>query len=1064
MKGLFKQKRVWIPAVVLLLVLLYAAGGFLLAPHLLRNGLIKGIHDQFGLDARVGEVRINPFLLQLDVRNFTLPDHDGTPLLGFARLFVDFGVASLWHRAYVFKDIDIEGPFANAKIARNGRLNFDALKPRVPPDEGKPPRPAAPADQGSALPRIEIAAFRLDRGAASFQDLSRADPIDLHLDPIAFELHDFSTGSEGGRFTFSGTSRNEEHLEWHGHFALQPLSSDGEFRITGLKAHGLWEYVKHQVAFVVPSGSIDLGGSYRFLMRDQPDFEARLSGLDLTGLSLGPTEAEADWLRLSRLSVGPVQLSLIRRSVSVDSLLLDGLKVRAWVEPDHSLNWQRLAHRPANPGASTEPVAASLASREQHPGGIDASPAAPEAEKLSSSDSIPWKISLKRFSVKDASLDLQDRSLKPVVDLAVAPLNASVSNISQDLGRPLEVKLEARINRSSRLSLAGSVVPSPLKADTEIELTALPLEIAQPYLAQRTALVLRSGDLGVKGHVQVQMPAAGGSKPAPLALAFKGDVSVDHLHAVDRQRDEDLLKWFRVQARGINASLGPDRLDIDRVILAKPYVRVAIAPDRTLNVTRALAEPGGAPPATAPEDRIADDAAATQPAAAASTPVVKPARAAHVSRRANAGKPVLAQAPRPVAPPAQASMPILIRKVIVQDGTLNFSDQSLTPNFAASINALDGSIEGLSSRPGTRAKIDLKGQVDRFSPVTIQGEANVLGPLYTDIAMDFRNMELTTFNPYSGKFAGYDIAKGKLTTELTYRIDGRKLEAGHHIIIDQLEFGPKTDSKDAVSLPIKLAVALLKDRNGVIDLDVPVTGSLDDPHFRLGPVIWKVVRNLLVKIVTAPFALLGKLFGGGPDLQFVDFPAGLPTLDEAAQNHIRSVAKALAERPQLKIAVPLATVTALDRPALVQARYQSLLLEQQRQEMPRPKAGEAQTPPGFDTLAPKQQLALLSAAYRKLTGSAPRFPEPASPEGGEQSRKQAREQQLEQDIAFVHEGLLKAIQVPDQELSDLAKARAAAIQQILLGGKQIDPARVFLVVNDKAAAQDKLVRLELTLQ
>ena len=187
MRGLFKQKRVWIPAVLALLVLLYAAGGFLLAPHLLRNGLIKGIHDQFGLDARVGEIRINPFLLQLDVRDFVLPDHDGTPLLGFARLFVDFEVSSLWHRAYVFKDIDIEGPFANAKIARNGRLNFDALKPRVPHDEGKAPPPAAPASQGSALPRIEIASFRLDRGAASFQDLSRADPIDLHVDPIAFE-------------------------------------------------------------------------------------------------------------------------------------------------------------------------------------------------------------------------------------------------------------------------------------------------------------------------------------------------------------------------------------------------------------------------------------------------------------------------------------------------------------------------------------------------------------------------------------------------------------------------------------------------------------------------------------------------------------------------------------------------------------------------------------------------------------------------------------------------------------------------------------------------------------
>lgn len=1027
MMRLFRQKRIWIPAVALLLILLYAAGGFLLAPHLLRNGLIKGIHEQFGLDARVGEIHINPFLLQLDARDFALPDRDGTPLLGFARLFVDFEVSSLWHRAYVFKDIALEGPFANARIARNGRLNFDVLKPR---------KPEAPAKKDSALPRIEIAAFRLDRGAASFQDLSRTDPIDLHIDPIAFELHDFSTGSEGGRFTFSGTSRNDERLEWRGHFALQPLSSDGEFRITGLKAHGLWEYVKHQVAFVVPSGSIDLGGSYRFLMRDRPELEARLTGLDLTDLSVGPMQGEADWLRLPHLAVGPVQLSLARRSVNVDSLLLDGMKVRAWREPDHSINWQHLLRRP-----TSTPVAA---------GGTGAVQVAADDHKTPDVKSISWSVFLKQLSVKNANLDLQDRSVHPAVDLAVAPLSLTIANISQDLGRPLAVKLEGRINRSARLALTGDVVPSPLKAEADVDLDALPMQIAQTYLAQHTALLLRSGDLDVKGHVQAQMPADG-TKPAPLALTFKGDVSVDHLHTVDSQRDEDLLKWDRVQVRGIDFKLAPDRLDIDRVILEKPYARVAIAPDRTLNVTRALAAPGGTTPA--------------EPAAAPAQPVVKRARASHISRRANAGKPVLAQAPHSAAPPAQATMPIAIRRIIVQDGTLNFSDQSLTPNFAASINALDGSIAGLSSRPGTRAKIDLKGQVDRYSPVTIQGEANVLGPLYTDIAMNFRNMELTTFNPYSGKFAGYDIAKGKLTTELTYKIDGRKLDAGHHIIIDQLEFGAKTDSKDAVSLPIKLAVALLKDRNGVIDLDVPVTGSLDDPHFRLGPVIWKVVRNLLVKIVTAPFALLGKLIGGGPDLQYVDFPAGVATLDEAARNRIRSVAKALAERPQLKIAVPLAGVAGLDRPALVQARYRSLLLDQQRQEMPRSKAAETEVPPGFDTLAPKQQLALLSAAYRKLTGSAPRIPETANPEGAQKlSRKEAREQRLEQDIAFVHDELLKAIQVPDQELSDLARARATAIQQILLTGTQVDPARVFLVVNNKATAKDKSVRLELTLQ
>ena len=179
---------------------------------------------------------------------------------------------------------------------------------------------------------------------------------------------------------------------------------------------------------------------------------------------------------------------------------------------------------------------------------------------------------------------------------------------------------------------------------------------------------------------------------------------------------------------------------------------------------------------------------------------------------------------------------------------------------------------------------------------------------YTDISMSFDNIELTTFNPYSGKFAGYNIAQGKLSTSMQYHVENRQLAAKHHVEIDQLEFGDATESKQAVPLPIKLAVSLLKDRNGVIDLSLPVTGSLDDPKFRLGPIIWKVFVNILVKAVTAPFALLGSLFGGGPDLQFIDFRPGAATLEASQEDKVKAIVKALQGRPQLKIEVPIAAV------------------------------------------------------------------------------------------------------------------------------------------------------------
>jgi hypothetical protein len=275
-------------------------------------------------------------------------------------------------------------------------------------------------------------------------------------------------------------------------------------------------------------------------------------------------------------------------------------------------------------------------------------------------------------------------------------------------------------------------------------------------------------------------------------------------------------------------------------------------------------------------------------------------------------------------------MPMAIKKIVLHGSQANFADLSVQPNFATGIQKIEGTVSGLSSKPNSRAKVDIHGAVDEFSPVAITGEVNVLSAaLYTDLSLSFRNMELSTFNPYSGKFAGYNITKGKLTTELHYKVDGRKLDAQHHITVDQLEFGDKTASKDAVSLPVKLAVALLKDRNGVIDLDIPITGTLDDPKFRLGPIIWKVLVNILEKAVTAPFALLGSLFGGGPDLQFVDFRPGAALLDTAATEKGRAMVKALSERPQLKIEIPIAWVSELDRPALAEAQFMAQVRDMQ---------------------------------------------------------------------------------------------------------------------------------------
>jgi hypothetical protein len=411
--------------------------------------------------------------------------------------------------------------------------------------------------------------------------------------------------------------------------------------------------------------------------------------------------------------------------------------------------------------------------------------------------------------------------------------------------------------------------------------------------------------------------------------------------------------------------------------------------------------------------------------------------------------------PAPAGAPATAPMPMVIKKTVFHAGQVNFSDLTVQPNFSAGIQNMEGTVLGLSSKVDSRAKVDIHGGVDAFSPVAITGELNVLSStLYTDVAMSFRNMELSTFNPYSGKFAGYNITKGKLTTDMHYKVQGRKLDAQHHITVDQLEFGEKTASKDAVSLPIKLAVALLKDRDGVINLDLPVTGSLDDPTFRLAPIIWKVFVGLLEKAVTAPFKLLGALFGGGPDLQFIDFRPGSADLDTAAADKVRTVVKALNERPQLKIEVPIAWVDELDRAALVEAQFLKQVREAQSSKASRKSTAAA---PEFAQLDPAAKVDILTQLYAKNLGGEPKFPETVT-------SLKAKPELAAAQAEFLSQELHRHMAIAEGDLTALGQQRAEAVQHALLTDTQLDPARVFLAVSDKAKNEDGKVRLELSLK
>jgi hypothetical protein len=568
-----------------------------------------------------------------------------------------------------------------------------------------------------------------------------------------------------------------------------------------------------------------------------------------------------------------------------------------------------------------------------------------------------------------------------------------------------------------------------------VDLKEFDLPTLQPYVAQQTDMTIYRGRLGT----QLQVAYAATPPKGQPRLKLSGGIQLTDLATRDNPTGSDFITWKALQITGLRYQLAPDSLEIDQVRALGAYGRVIIGANGGMNVSEVLRPAGSPPPAPTP---------VTAPAAKSAKSAKSPKSAKVAARQTVADQPGAAQ---PASGPP--GMPIRIKRVEILDGAADFTDHSVEPNFSAAILGLHGSIVGLSSDPASRAQVTLDGSVDRYAPVSIKGQLSPFAPMaYTDLALGFHNIELTTFNPYSGKFAGYSIAQGKLSTDLHYHIENRKLDASHHVVIDQLVFGAATESKQAVPLPVKLAVALLKDRNGVIDLELPVSGSVDDPTFKLGPIIWKVVVNLITKIVTAPFSMLGSLFGGGEKLAYIDFPAGSAQMSDAEAQKLPQLAKALMERPQLKLDIPLHTISALDDEAL-----EKLALEQAL-------ASAAASGKGGKRAA--SQLNALVALYRQSFQTDPAYPPEIGGTAGDSAKpgSAAANDADAARIAWLQQQLLARFKPTREQRDALGRARAEAAQAALLTGQELPPERVFLTERESGGGTEGNVRMEMKLQ
>jgi hypothetical protein len=1015
------RKWIWVAGVVVLLGAIYLLAGYFLAPRLIRSQATAWVRTNLGKPIAIGEIKFDPLRIAVDVSDIAIPDAR-QPMVAVGHLRIGFSILSVFQSAYRFTEMRIDRPFVRAIVRPDGALNLIEL---VPKTKSEGPSPA-----------VRIDTFAVDQGRILYADDSRELRPEKTLAPITFTLKDFQTDrAEGGAFVLKAKSERDEGFDWTGSISIAPIASKGRLIIAGLQSDTIQKFLSEMLPVALTGGEVGFTTDYNFAY-DAKGMRLGMSvpSLALSGLALDGKKLFRGSVKLDRLqaSIGPVSVvggRAVSMTAAMPRLDVQGLSVAAATGgAERAIKLAGLSLKAAKLNLNARQITlgslalegADLPVRRERDGTIDLMALMPE--KVAEADPAgppqqPWNIRLENFALSAATVRFEDRAVTPAARFTITPINASATGAGSDLTQPVNIhfdaKIEAKNEGTASVSGDGAMTPGDGgAADMKIALANLPLRAFTSYLPRTPDLALKSGALGVSGTLHYQSNDIS-------ALRFQGDASVANFSVMENATKSPLVSWQSLALKVIDYR--PDRLEIASGRLSRPLGRLAVLPDRTFNFMQFMPAPPAAAPGAAPPP------------------------------------------PKPLATTAKPApvMKIRMKRLDVDHGTMSFSDYSMQPNFEARIDALQGTITNITNQPGQVAAIDFTGQViDQFSPVTIKGAMDPFGyDRQTELHLAFRNIELPVFNPYSGRYAGYAIAKGKLTTELNYRIDNRALKADHHVIIDQLEWGAATESKEAVPLPVRLATALLKDRNGVIDLNVPVIGSLDDPKFRLGPIIWQIIGNILEKAITAPFQLIGSLFAGAEKAQFVDFTPGAASLPTGAAESLGAFAKALVERPALNLDIPAGPAIAGDATGIADTDIDAQAMAKEI------KRGN---PANFASLDRDEQHDRLKDVYRAKSGKKPAYPEfpPEALKAGATAKPPLDEgdQRTVLETEWLRAQLRTAFAPSAAQLAALGLARATAVRDALLADKSVDPGRVFMATALTAAPMDGHSRLELKLK
>ncbi|ARO86823.1 DUF748 domain-containing protein [Nitrosospira lacus] len=984
------------------IIILFGLLGYLWLPGYAKTKLETLLSEAVHRPVTIQSIDIQPYTLELTVRGFRVGEKAASAdadnaLMSIDELYTNLSIASIARRAPVISSLSVKRPAV--RIVREGEQRFNITD--LIEDFMKRPDDGSKSMFSVSNITIEGGRFEfIDRLKNSHQEISEIRVgvpfvANFESDEKAWVEPHFSAKVNGAPLVLAGKVRP----------FTKNREATLELKLNDIDLTRIDEYSPIPVGISLLSGRFD---SDLLLTFSQIDGES--PSMVLTGsAALRKFEIENQAMevpyaaKFDRLDIKLTEINLNGKKPSLAGLVLANAAMIRKGDSEPALSLPKLSVE----DAAIDPVQQSAvigtvtfdgfkaSMRREADGRLDlvkffalpSDKAVVATPVEAAAGSRPWTARLGTLKLVAAALRFEDSTLTKVAPMMVDPLDLSVDDIDLSGAKPLKLALKALVNQKGSLETSGSLAWAPLAMDLAVDAKDIDLVSLQGWAGDRLNALLTRGAASFQGKVKMD--------GSPLKVALNGDTRLTNFNVLDKVTATDLMRWRSLDINGIEFVNEPVRVNINSVAIADFFGYVILTPEGKLNLKDIVRQ---------------DNEGALSAKSASASPIADQTTAA-----------------APLPAPAAKPVPLRIGRVVMQGGNIIFNDQFIKPNYRANLTGLAGRVGPLDpKKPG---EIDIRGAVDKTAPLKIVGKIDTLSSdLYLDIAASAKGIDMPTFSPYSGKYVGYAIEKGKLSVDIHYHVEKGELKAENNVFLDQLTLGEKVESPDALSIPINLALALLKNRHGEIDVHLPISGSINDPQFSIGGLIVKVILNLLTKAATAPFALLGSLLGDGEELSTIEYTSGLAQITPEAEKRLQVLSKALIDRPALKLEITGTADPEHDPEALKRAILARKVKAQKLSE--NVKKGEAGGSLEDVELKPEEYAKYLTLAYKEE-----KFPKPKNVVGLTKSLPVPEMEQL----------MLANINAGDSEMRALAERRAVAARDWLVEQGGVPADRVFVL-------------------